>query len=399
MAANGRVATKPRTVREADLEHVGPGTLAGRYLRRFWHPVYRARDLPAGRAKPITILGEQFTLYRGEDGTVHVVDFRCAHRGAQLSLGWVEGDCLRCRYHGWRYDGSGQCVEVPGEDPRLARTVRLRAYPTREYVGLIFAYLGEAERDDIGAFRPPPFKQYPDLDAPGVIVTDPPETLPCSFWNRLENDVAHIAWVHRSTATRLNHTEFLVQRSEEFEETDYGFVLKRSAAGRPLSRDHWYMPNAFQFGVRSRARGYEQDVLWDTKFTWTVPVDDEHFTAFDVTRTPLEGEAGQAYAAQRAREQESEAEVRWDLAEKILAGEMTIEEIPDDVSHYNGFIIEDYVTQVGQGPIRDRTRERLVRSDAKVVFMRKLWLRELKALAEGKPLKEWTVPDRVLGRL
>src|SRR5262249_25445253 len=242
MATNGRVATQPRAVREADLEHVGPGPLAGRYRRRFWPPVSRARDLPAGRAKPITILGEQSTLYRGEDGTVHLVDFRCAHRGAQLSVGWVEGDCIRCRYHGWRYDGSGQCVELPGEDSRLARTVRLRAYPTREYVGLIFAYLGDegghAERGDTAAFRPPPFKQYPDLDAPGGTATDPPETLPCSFWNRFENDVAHIAWVHRSTSTRPNHLEFLVQRSEELEETDYGFVLKRSAEGRPLSQDH-----------------------------------------------------------------------------------------------------------------------------------------------------------------
>ena len=107
---------------------------------------------------------------------------------------------------------------------------------------------------------------------------------------------------------------------------------------------------------RKRARGYDQLELWDTKFAWTVPIDDTHFTAFDVTRTPLEGEAAEAYGAQRAREQESEAEVRWDLAEKILAGEMTIEEIPDEVSHYNGFIIEDYVTQVGQGPIRDQRK-------------------------------------------
>src|SRR5207245_5192386 len=83
---------------------IGPGTLAGRYLRTFWQPVYRAQDLPAGRAKPIRIMNEDFTLYRGEGGTPHLLAFRCAHRGTQLSTGWVEGDELRCFYHGWKYD-------------------------------------------------------------------------------------------------------------------------------------------------------------------------------------------------------------------------------------------------------------------------------------------------------
>jgi 5,5'-dehydrodivanillate O-demethylase len=373
-----------------DLEHVGPGTLAGRYLRRFWHPVHRAQDLPAGRAKPITILGEQFTLYRSQDGEPHLVDYRCPHRGAQLSIGWVEGDCIRCRYHGWRYDSTGQCVEQPGEAPGFADKVRLHTYPVREYAGLVFAYLG----DD----APPPFKQYPDLDLPGVHVADPPEVFPCSFWNRLENDRAHVSWTHRSTATRLGHLHFLAQWREDLEETPYGFVLKRSAEGQTPIKSHWHMPTTYQFAIRTRARGYEHLDLWDTKFAFTVPIDDEHFVAFDVTRTPLEGEAAAAYAAQRAAEQEAEAAVRWDLAEKILAGEMTVEEIPDDVSHYNGFIIEDYVTQVGQGPIRDRTRERLGRNDTKVIFIRRLWLRELAALAQGRPLTDWQVPAQPLGR-
>src|SRR5919202_5832867 len=96
-----------------DFVHTGPGTLAGRYLRMFWHPVLRAQDLPAARAKPIRIMGEDLTIYRGESGTPHVVAFRCAHRGTQLSTGWVEGDCIRCFYHGWKYDGSGQCIEMP----------------------------------------------------------------------------------------------------------------------------------------------------------------------------------------------------------------------------------------------------------------------------------------------
>jgi 5,5'-dehydrodivanillate O-demethylase len=379
-----------RAVKHDDLEHVGPGTLAGRYLRLFWHPVYRAQDLAPGKAKPIKVLGEQFTLYRTQDGEARVVDFRCAHRGAQLSVGWVEDDSLRCRYHGWRYDGSGQCVEQPGGDPRFARTVRIRTYPTREYAGLIFAYLGEGE--------PPPFKQYPDLDQPGVVIADPPERFPCSFWNRLENDRAHVSWTHRSSATRLGHLHFLAQWREDLEETPYGFVLKRSAEGQTPIKSHWHMPTTYQFAIRTRARGYEHLDLWDTKFAFTVPIDDERFVAFDVTRTPLEGAAAAAYAAQRAREQESEAEVRWDIAEKILAGDMTIEEIPDDVSHYNGFIIEDYVTQVGQGPIRDRSRERLGHNDVKPIFMRRLWLRELAALAQGRSLTNWQVPAQPLGR-
>jgi 5,5'-dehydrodivanillate O-demethylase oxygenase subunit len=74
-----------------DFDHTGPGRLAGRYLRSYWQPVFRSEELPAGRAKPIRIMSEDFTLYRGESGTPHVVGFRCAHRGTQLSTGWVEG--------------------------------------------------------------------------------------------------------------------------------------------------------------------------------------------------------------------------------------------------------------------------------------------------------------------
>jgi 5,5'-dehydrodivanillate O-demethylase len=72
--------------------------------------------------------------------------------------------------------------------------MKIRTYPTQEYMGLIFAYLGEGS--------PPEFRRYPDLDRPGVIVTDPVEILPCSFWNRLDNDHSHIPWVHRATAVR-----------------------------------------------------------------------------------------------------------------------------------------------------------------------------------------------------
>ena len=98
-----------------DFVHTGPGTLAGQYMRLFWQPVYRAQDLAPGQAVPIRIMSEDFTLYRGEGGISHLVAFRCAHRGTQLSVGWVEEDCIRCFFYGWKYDGSGQCVEQPVE--------------------------------------------------------------------------------------------------------------------------------------------------------------------------------------------------------------------------------------------------------------------------------------------
>ncbi len=391
----------------ADLEAVGPGTPSGRYLRLFWHPVMRARDLPAGRAKPLEVLGETFTIYRGEGGTPHVTAFRCPHRGTQLSVGWVEGDTLRCRYHGWRYDASGQCVEQPNEDRPFCDKVRLKTYPVREYAGLIFAYLGEGAA--------PPLPRYSDLDRPGVLIADPVEVLPCGFWNKIENDHGHRPWVHRATALRKNRPDILVIRHEHVEETPYGLRGARRVSGaegdaksslgivkgeqasaegevRMARFKHWFMPNVKLWFQRTRAKGFEtRRDLWDTKAVWTVPINDTANASFDVSLTPLEGEEATAYERSRAV-QETEAENRWDLAEKILAGEMTLEDLPDDMSAYTSFTIEDYVTQVGQGPVRGRGEELLAPSDMRLVMLRRLWLREVSAMLAGKPLTDWRMP-------
>jgi 5,5'-dehydrodivanillate O-demethylase len=167
--------------------HTGPGTLAGRYLRSFWQPVRVAADLPAGRAIPVMLMSEEFTLYRGEGGEVHAVAFRCAHRGTQLSTGWVEGDSLRCFYHGWAYDGNGQCVEQPAEPEPFCSRIRIRSYPVQEYLGLVFVYLGEGE--------PPPLPRYPDFEGPARVRM---YVRNCNVVQNLENDAAHVHFVHRT---------------------------------------------------------------------------------------------------------------------------------------------------------------------------------------------------------
>src|SRR5581483_9691220 len=138
------VVTSPEHVRddatdEIDPYPVGPGTLMGRYLRSFWQPLCIAADLAPGKALPVRALGENFTVYRGQSGDPHVVEFRCAHRRSQLSIGYIEGDNIRCRYHGWVYDANGQCVEQPGEPQPFCDRIQIRSYPTIEYLGLIHA--------------------------------------------------------------------------------------------------------------------------------------------------------------------------------------------------------------------------------------------------------------------
>jgi len=402
---------RPKALCLADLEPVGPGTPAGRYLRLFWQPVMRAKDLAPGRAKPLEMLGEKFTIYRGQDGAPHVVAHRCPHRGTPLSLGWVEGDAIRCRYHGWKFDGTGQCIAQPNEDRPFSQKITLASYPVREYAGLIFAYLGDG--------APPTFRQYPDLDRPGVLIADPVEVLPCTFWNRFDNDHGHRHWVHRATAQRLGREDILILHHETAEETAYGWKGTRSVKGRGgdaetsygevlsgakaeaeramgLARvTHWFMPNARLLFQRSRAKGFEHREVWDSKVVWTVPVNDAAHATFDVTLTPLEGADARAYAEARVQ-QEQEAETRWDLAEAILAGEMTLEDLPGDISGYTSFTIEDYVTQVGQGSLAERGPEHLAMGDEGPIFHRRLWLREVNAMMASQPLADWRLPAEPL---
>src|ERR1041385_7942873 len=138
---------------DIDLAGTGPSTPGGRFMRQFWIAVDRASDLAPGQAKPIRIMSEDYALYRGASGQAQVIDYRCPHRGAQMHLGWVEGDDIRCVYHGWKFDCSGQCLEQPAEEASFARKVKMRTWPTREHMGFIYPYLGEGD--------PPAFPPFP----------------------------------------------------------------------------------------------------------------------------------------------------------------------------------------------------------------------------------------------
>lgn len=147
----------------------GASASAHRDLRRvdidadFWYPVAWSRELGRGRTHAVSFAGEPIVLVRPRTGAVFALEDRCAHRQVPLNAGVVEGETLKCCYHGWCYDREGQCVNVPYlGDEALPNGVK--AYPCREEQGLIFVFPGnpalasEREFPALGSVADPRYK-------------------------------------------------------------------------------------------------------------------------------------------------------------------------------------------------------------------------------------------------
>jgi 5,5'-dehydrodivanillate O-demethylase oxygenase subunit len=350
----------------------GPGTIAGRYMRSFWQPVARTEDIPAGRAKPLRVMSEDFTLYRGESGAPQVLAPTCAHRGTLLSTGWVEGDALRCFYHGWKYGPDGRCIEAPAEREGFCKTVSIRSYPTREYLGLIFTYLGEGEA--------PPFPRYRDLEADGIRETSSYRR-DCNFFNNLENqcDPVHVAFAHRTSAFTEGGLIGVPQVSAE--ETDWGLALRAQRPGGGVRVTQFGMPSMIH--IKSSPTG--PDGNWSDMVAWRVPMDDLCHNSFNIHLHHLTGAAAERYRVPKAAAPSAHRPVA-ELGAAVRRGDIHIEELKD---HPDIVSIQDDVAQLGQGIIADRENEYLGRSDVGIILLRKIWLRELDALAAGKPTKAW----------
>jgi 5,5'-dehydrodivanillate O-demethylase len=360
-----------------DFVHTGPGTLAGRYLRMFWQPVCCSHELSVGQALPIRIMDEEFTLYRGESGAAHLVGYRCAHRGAQLSAGWVEGDFVRCFYHGWKYDGAGRCVEQPAEAEPFAPKVRVPAYPVQEYLGLIFAYFGEGE--------PPPLPRYPKMESADISLDVAGLRRICNYFNNVENslDSAHVRFVHRRHRDSVQDHIVLGDPTITVEESEWGVERHAKYPDGKEVTVFFGMPNINY----TNGQVVDPEIKRADVMLFKVPVDDERHIHFEVRAIPLTGERGRVWIQER-REMRAKAELdRPELVRAILAGKLRLDDI--DPNRVDFIMLEDEVAQTGQGAIAPRGNEHLGRSDRGVFLMRKIWERELGNLKEGRPLKQW----------
>jgi phenylpropionate dioxygenase-like ring-hydroxylating dioxygenase large terminal subunit len=262
---------------EADLARCGA-------LKDFWYVACLSSELKVGKLESRTVFGQPLVLFRQKDGTPAALLDRCLHRNARLSAGDCFDGKVGCPYHGWTYDGSGRCVEIPSLGPsqegkvldaeghaksglklRPSEVGRVPSFPTREQDGLVFVFMG----GDVSRARRDPFR-VPKWGEPGWQVYFMVTPFPNGVTNLVENfmDVPHTVFVHRgwfrdrklrevpATVARQNGEVLVTYEQEHDELTGAGFVM--NPTGEPMKHtDHFFMPNVTRVDYLWRQRsGY-----------------------------------------------------------------------------------------------------------------------------------------------
>src|ERR1700751_1624086 len=173
-----------RAVPQEDIEltHVGATTPCGEYLRRFWQPVCFTEELRDLLLR-VRILGEDLVVFRDFRGAVGLLELHCPQPGTSLEFGLIAEKGIRCCYHGWLFDVDGTILETPGEpaDSTLKDRLCHGAYPVKEHGGLVFAYMGPADRQ-------PDFPILDTFDLPGFTqIARAPTLWECNWLQVKEN--------------------------------------------------------------------------------------------------------------------------------------------------------------------------------------------------------------------
>jgi len=181
----------------------------------FWYPVCVGDELTATPLRA-EIFGLGFVAFRDADGAAHVLSDTCVHRGGSLSKGAVIDGCVRCPYHGWRFDGNGKCVEIPSMgDKKPPARAKIDSYPVEERYGIIFAFLGDLPEEE----RPPIF-EIPEIGKEGWRASRPVvNDIGCYLERAIENglDPFHNEFVHPSQGSPQ-----LIEDSMKIEEIPFG---------------------------------------------------------------------------------------------------------------------------------------------------------------------------------
>ena len=273
------------------LTQIGPGTPMGALFRQYWIPLLMSSELPDrdGDIKRVRILGENLVAFRDTSDRIGLLADNCSHRGVSLFFGRNEENGLRCVYHGWKYDVTGRCVDMPNEpeESNFNEKIRHTAYPCVERNGAIWAYLGPRK-------EPPPL---PDLE--WTKVPDGHYALgktfrECNWMQALEGDVdnAHVSFLHSRLEVGPDDglaSQIMFSRKAprlQVVDTDYGvmYASRRDADDAKYNyRIVQYLFPCFTMITTGGAKdhGTVPSHMW-------VPIDDENVMQWGVRWNPTE---------------------------------------------------------------------------------------------------------------
>jgi 5,5'-dehydrodivanillate O-demethylase len=277
---------------------------------------------------------------------------------------------------------------MPAGNPDVAAQTKIPSYPVQERLGLIYGYFGEGE---------PPAFPFPDFQRPGEgFVETRVQRFGCNYLQSYENDwdLYHASWTHRTGAI---HTPVDPEKIF-FEETDYGVVMRNVRENGMRSTTVMFPPTSVLLPIPTHnALAYRgAGPAWRDTYIHHTPVDDENHLFFVSQDVRVPASARADYQKDYDAYMEERAKMSVDaVGEDIVAGRYGLRDV---LHHPNLVTLEDYIAQIGQGRIQDRSQEHLSPTDKGVVLLRRILLREMKALREGRPVKDWTVmrerPDK-----
>jgi phenylpropionate dioxygenase-like ring-hydroxylating dioxygenase large terminal subunit len=377
--AYGRIPQHP----DYELTQVGPGTPCGELMRRYWQPVAVSADV-VDRPQYVRILGEDLILFRDKKGRPGLLYPRCMHRGTTLFYGKVSEEGIACCYHGWLFDVEGRCLRQPCEPDggKNLDVARQPWYPLEERYGVVFAYMGPPEkkpalpRYDILEDVAPDEELRADMGAFGATGDDSLPVAPYSWLHMNDNvmDPFHVQVLHSTFSTVQFVPQFALMPKVDFFTTENGvcYSAKRKLDdGREYDRvSSFLMPN-----VMCVPNPVDINQVKANRITWSLPVDDSHFTMVTVSRMP---KGAPPLGGIRFRGK--------------LWGEMTERERQDTPG--------DYEAQVGQGPVSLHSEEHLATSDRGIIMQRRMLKAQIRVVADGgDPIGVTFDPSQALVKL
>ena len=370
---------------------VGRGTPMGELLRQYWMPGLPSAELPAPDCPPkkVRLLGEDLVGFRDTRGHVGMLAAICPHRGAGLFFGRNEACGLRCSYHGWKFDVTGRCVDMPNEpeESTFKDKVRARAYPCQDVNGVIWVYMGPHE-------MPPSLPAFEVNTLPAEYVYPPQLMLEeCNWVQALEGDIdsSHIDFVHakvKASAT-LRATYHRDKRPRlEVLPTDYGacYSARRRSETEGL---YWHRITQFVLPFFTMIAASDPNLV--SARAW-VPLDD-HYNLQVVMRARLDRPVTDA-ERQQARdpfagwggyvESGSDPRTRYYTKANIHNDYHRDLELQKELMIGIPFLgnLQDRAMTETMGPIYDRTQEHLGTTDAMVIYVRRRLIQAAQALRD-----------------